>query len=111
MDTLNSLSSKKHLKYAIYLAAIIVFFAIILVPPIIGILIKAPEIGNFLNYPELVNTASIAIANSFVIGLIVAALDLIAGIPLAWMITRSKSRWMSILDTLADLPFIVPTAA
>jgi len=111
MDTLNSLSSKKHLKYAIYLAAIIVFFAIILIPPIIGILIKVPEIGNFFNYPELVSSSSIAIANSFVIGLIVAALDLIAGIPLAWMITRSKSRWMSILDTLADLPFIVPTAA
>lgn len=111
MDTLNRLSSKKHLKYTIYLVAIAVFFGIILVPPIIGILIKAPEISNFLNYPDLVNLAGIAIANSFIIGLIVAALDLLAGVPLAWMITRSKSRWISILDTLADLPFIVPTAA
>ena len=103
MDTLNRLSSKKHLKYTIYLVAIAVFFGIILIPPIIGIFIKAPEIGNFLQYPDLVNAASIAIANSFIIGLIVAALDLLAGIPLAWMITRSKSRWISILDTLADL--------
>jgi thiamine transport system permease protein len=111
MDTLNRLSSKKHLKYTIYVVAIAVFFGIILIPPIIGIFIKAPEIGNFLQYPDLVNAAGIAIANSFVIGLIVAALDLLAGVPLAWMITRSKSRWISILDTLADLPFIVPTAA
>ena len=111
MDTLNRLSSKKHLKYTIYIVAIAVFFGIILIPPIIGIFIKVPEISSFLNYPDLVNAAEIAIANSFVIGLIVAALDLLAGIPLAWMITRSKSRWISILDTLADLPFIVPTAA
>ncbi len=111
MDTLNRLSSKKHLKYTLYIVAIAVFFGIILIPPIIGILIKTPEISNFFNYPDLVNAAGIAIANSFIIGLIVAALDLVAGVPLAWMITRSKSRWMSILDTLADLPFIVPTAA
>lgn len=111
MDTLNRLSSKKHLKYTIYLIAIAVFLGIILIPPIIGIFIKIPEIGSFLNYPTLVNAAGIAIANSFIIGLIVAALDLLAGIPLAWMIIRSKSRWISILDTLADLPFIVPTAA
>lgn len=111
MDTLNNLSSKKHLKYSLYLIAIAVFFIIILIPPIIGILIKAPQIMTFLDYPELVNASLVAIGNSFVIGLIVAALDLIAGIPLAWMITRSKSRWINILDTLADLPFIVPTAA
>jgi thiamine transport system permease protein len=110
-NTLNALSSKKPLKYTLYLSAIIIFFVIILIPPIIGILIKAPEMHTVLNQPELVNTALGAIANSFVIGLIVAALDLIAGVPLAWLITRGKSRWLTILDTLADLPFVVPTAA
>ena len=38
-------------------------------------------------------------------------MDLLAGVPLAWLITRGKSRWLSVLDTLADLPFVVPTAA
>jgi thiamine transport system permease protein len=57
------------------------------------------------------NTALGAISNSFIIGLVVSALDLIAGVPLAWLITRGKSRWLSVLDTLADLPFVVPTAA
>jgi len=52
-----------------------------------------------------------AIANSFIIGLIVSALDLLAGVPLAWFIARGKSRWLTVLDTLADLPFVVPTAA
>ncbi len=111
-NTLNALSSKKPLKYTLYLTAIIVFFALILIPPIFGILIKVSTIQNVINQPALVNTALTAIRNSFIVGLIVASLDIVAGVPLAWLITRSsKSRWMSILDTLADIPFVVPTAA
>jgi len=110
-NTLNKLSSKKPLKYSLYLSAVAVFFAIILIPPLLGIIIKVPTVSSILNQPALLNTAYTAIENSFIIGLIVAALDLIAGIPLAWLITRSKSRWISILDTFADIPFIVPTAA
>ncbi len=110
-NTLNALSSKKPLKYTLYLSAIIIFLMVILVPPIIGIIVKTPTMQEFLNHPELTNAALVAIGNSFVIGLIVAAFDLLAGVPLAWLITRSKSRWTSILDTLADLPFVVPTAA
>ena len=110
-NTLNTLSSKKPLKYTLYLSAVIIFFAIILIPPIIGILIKAPEMQTALNQPDLANAALGAITNSFIVGLIVAALDLVAGVPLAWFITRGKSRWLTILDTLADLPFVVPTAA
>ena len=110
-NTLNKLSSKKPLKYSLYLSVIIIFFAIILVPPIIGILIKAPTMQSVFSQPALMNQALGAISNSFIIGLIVAALDLLAGVPLAWLISRGKSRWLSILDTLADLPFVVPTAA
>ena len=110
-NTLNTLSSKKPLKYTLYLSAIIIFFAIILVPPIIGILLKVGTVQNVLDQPELMNTALSAIENSFIIALIVAALDLLAGVPLAWLITRGKSRWLSVLDTFADIPFVVPTAA
>lgn len=110
-NAINKLSSKKSLKYTLYLSAIAVFVLIILVPPIIGILIKAGSIQNVFNQPDLLNTALGAISNSFIIGLVVAALDLVAGLPLAWLITRGKSRWLTILDTLADIPFVVPTAA
>jgi len=110
-NNLNALSSKKPLKYALYLSAVIIFFAIILIPPILGILIKAPTIQNVINQPALMNTALTSIRNSFIVGLTVAALDVLAGVPLAWLISRSKSRWISILDTLADIPFVVPTAA
>ena len=108
---LNAWSSKKPLKYTLYLSAVIIFFAIILIPPIIGILIKANTIQNVFDQPALMNQALGAISNSFIIALVVSALDLLAGVPLAWYITRSKSRWINVLDTLADIPFIVPTAA
>ena len=75
-NTLNKLSSKKPLKYTLYLSAIIIFFAIILVPPIIGILLKVGTVQNVLNQPALMNTALSAVQNSFIIALVVAALDL-----------------------------------
>ena len=109
--TLNNLSSKKPLKYALYLSAVAVFLIIILIPSILGILLKAPAIQDVINQPALIDTILTSIRNSFIIGLIVSSLDLIAGIPLAWLITRSKSRWINLLDTLVDIPFIVPTAA
>ena len=99
------------MKYTVYASAVIVFFVFILLPPILGILIKWDSIQQVFDQPELMDRALTAIGNSFVIALTVAALDLVAGIPMAWLITRSKSRWMGVLDTLADLPFVVPTAA
>jgi thiamine transport system permease protein len=74
-------------------------------------LLKVGTVQNVIDQPALMSTALNAISNSFIIALIVSALDLIAGVPLAWLITRGKSRWLSVLDTFADIPFVVPTAA
>lgn len=110
-ETLDKLSSRTAIKYAVYASALILFFALILFPPLIGIVIKWDNIQFILDQPALVDRALGAIQNSFVIALIVAALDLIAGIPMAWLIARGKSRWLSAIDTLADIPFIIPTTA
>jgi len=98
-------------KYTVYASAVVVFFILILLPPVFGIVIKWGEIQQVFDQPQLMSRALTAIGNSFVIALAVSALDLVAGIPMAWLITRSKSRWMGFLDTLADIPFVVPTAA
>ena len=108
---LNKLSSKKAAKYAVYVSAIVLFFAFILLPPILGIAVKGTTIQQVFDRPELMGRALTAIGNSFVIAIVVSMLDIVAGIPMAWLISRGKSRWLSILDTLADIPFIVPTAA
>jgi len=111
IEALDRLSSKKAVKYGIYLTAVILFFALILLPPILGIIIKWNTMQQVLNQPELVSQTLTAIANSFIVALLVSALDVITGVPMAWLISRGKSKWLNILDTLSDIPFIVPTAA
>lgn len=107
---LDALSSRKSIKYAIYLVALVVFFALILLPPILGIFIKWNSIQDVLKQPDLVNRAVTAVENSFTIALLVSVLDVATGIPMAWLIARGRSKWLNILDTLTDIPFIVPTA-
>ena len=107
---LDKLSSKTAIKNTVYIVSIIIFFALILLPPILGIIIKWGSIEDVLNQPRLMSEAFNAIAASFAVAFFVSFIDVIAGVPMAWMITRGKSKWLSVLDTLSDIPFIVPTA-
>ena len=109
-EALDKLSSKTAIKNTIYMLSIIIFFTLILLPPILGIIIKGGSIQEVLNQPELMSEALNSIAASFAIALFVSFIDVIVGIPMAWIITRGKSRWLNVLDTLSDIPFIVPTA-
>ena len=110
-EALDRLSSKKSVKYGVYLTAVTIFFALILLPPILGIIIKWNTMQQVLNQPQLMARALSAIENSFTVALFVSALDIVTGIPMAWLITRGKSKWLNVLDTFSDIPFIVPTAA
>ena len=111
IEALDKFSSRPAIRNSVYLSSIIVFFALILLPPILGIVIKWNTMQQVLNQPELATRALTAIQNSFMIAILVSLLDIITGLPLAWLISRGKSRWLNVLDTLADIPFIVPTAA
>lgn len=104
------LSSKKSLKYTVYLAAIILFLALILLPPILGIFLKWNTIQYILDNPARESEALVAIENSFTVAALVSTIDLVTGVPMAWLIARKRGRWINILDTLADIPFVVPTA-
>lgn len=111
IEALDRLSSKKTVRYGVYLTAVTIFFALILLPPILGIIIKWNTMQQVLNQPQLIARALSAIENSFTVALFVSALDVVTGIPMAWLITRGKSKWLTVLDTFSDIPFIVPTAA
>ena len=106
---LDRVSSRPFVRHLIYSGSVIFFFGIILVPPILGIFLKWNTIGEIFQIPGLMARASSAIYASFAIAFLVASLDLVAGLPLAWFIARGKSRWLNIIDTLADMPFIIPT--
>jgi thiamine transport system permease protein len=108
--TLDKLSSKSTIRNTVYLTAIIIFFALILLPPILGIIIKWGAMQQVINTPKLMSSALNAVSTSFAVAFLVSFIDVVAGLPMAWMITRGKSRWLSVLDTISDIPFIVPTA-
>jgi thiamine transport system permease protein len=111
MTTLDALSSKAWVRYLVYASSIAFFFALILIPPIAGIFQKLGSLGEIYEAPELLARANSAILWSFITALSVSTLDLVAALPLAWFIVRSKSRLINLMDTLADIPFLIPTAA
>ena len=54
----------------------------------------------------------IALVNSFQIGLTVIFLDVLVGLPFAFMLTREKwPTFTSVLDAILDLPLAIPSAA
>jgi len=84
----------------------IAFFLAIIFLPAVYILIYFFKAEAFF-------TAQIikAIFLSFGIGLIVTLINLIFGLPLAWILIRGKSRLVKLLDSLIDLSLVIPTAA
>jgi thiamine transport system permease protein len=108
---LDRVSSKPAARYLTYSVSVAFFFALILIPPILGIVLKWNLIGQVFENPSLQSRALSAIYASFGIALFVSLIDVVAGLPLAWFISRGKARWLSILDTFVDIPFILPTVA
>ena len=108
--TLDNLSSKSTIRNTVYLTSIVIFFAFILLPPILGIIIKWGAMHQLISTPKLMSSALNAVSTSFAVAFLVSFIDVVAGLPMAWMIARGKSRWLNVLDTLSDIPFIVPTA-
>jgi len=106
---LDSLSSKPIIRYLVYSCTVVSFFGLILVPPILGILLKWNTMGQIFENPDLMSRAATAISSSFAIAISVSLIDLAAGLPMAWFITRGRSRWLNVLDTFTDIPFVVPT--
>ena len=109
--SLDSVSGSKSMRVAAYTFGILFFLTIVFVPPVFGILLGWPKILEMLAYPDLMARAWSAIAASFAIAVTVSLIDLAAALPLAWFIVRSRSAWVSTIDTLANIPFIVPTVA
>jgi len=106
---LDSLSSKPIIRYMVYSCTVVSFFGLILVPPILGILLKWNTMGQIFENPDLMSRAATAISSSFAIAISVSLIDLAAGLPMAWFITRGGSRLLNVLDTFTDIPFVVPT--
>jgi thiamine transport system permease protein len=111
MRLLDSLSSRSSVRYLVYSCSLAFFFALILIPPILGIVLKWNTMADIFGNSSLMSRATSAIYASFAIALFVSFIDVIAGLPMAWLITRGGFKWLRSLDTLADIPFVIPTVA
>lgn len=86
--------------------AVLAFFTYIIFIPSVYIL------TYFQNTAILTDSAVIrAIASSFGIGAAVTCINLLFGIPLAWVLTRVKNVFTRLIDNLIDLSLVIPTAA
>jgi thiamine transport system permease protein len=108
----DKLSSNRYIRLAVYGVAVVFFFGLILLPPILGILAQSGTVGEILNSPDLLSRANLAILNSFALALTVSIIDVLLGLPMAWLIVKgSRPRLLGILDTMVNIPFILPTSA
>lgn len=108
---LDEFSSNRLMKLFLYASSLIFFFALVLLPPLIGIIENIGYINIIIYEQSLLSRANSAILQSFIMAFLVSVLDLVAALPLAWFIARSKSRLAHLIDTLVDIPFLMPTAA
>lgn len=58
----------------------------------------------------ILNQIWLAVSLSFGVALVVTAVDLIFGLPMAWFIVRTPFRGKNLVNTLVDSPLAVPTA-
>jgi len=106
---LGGLSSRKPVVLFSYAASVSYFALLILLPTVLGILVNLGSISQVMEDQALMSRAVSAIFSSFALAMLVSVLDVVAGLPLAWLIVRRKGLLLSLLDALVDLPLIVPT--
>mgnify|MGYP000064702637 CR=1 FL=1 len=111
LTKLDKLSSNPKVSLLVYSATFIIFISLVIAPSVIGLAIYWDSIHEVFQRPELMERSLRAIFNSYWIGLSVTLFDLLTGLPLAWFIARSKHPSIEALDTLVDLPLVMPTVA
>ncbi len=114
-DSLTTVVSRKRFRTG-WTAFIIIFFLFFVILPTVYILSYAftnwSSIETFvLSDPDMMSLIFDSISASFQIAGIVTIIDVLVGLPMAWMMVRKEFRGKRFLDTLIDMPLAVPTAA
>lgn len=106
------IASHKRFELAFY-SIVILFFLLLVFAPILYIAVKGCPDSRAICFPSiyLTNEMKDALFNSFSIAFLAVVLDIIFGIPIAWVIARYKTKLKVYLNFLVDMPLIMPTAA
>ncbi|MFA5107970.1 MAG: ABC transporter permease subunit [Candidatus Micrarchaeia archaeon] len=103
MNFIDRASQQRRWSQVIDLIAIL-FFLIIIISPVFFIF---TGLGNFVFSIQMQD----ALVVSFSIAILVTIIDLLFGIPLAWLLARKQFPLKRVVDTLVDLPLVIPTSA
>ncbi len=114
MDRLLRFASRRW-TIRIWYAVVVGFFLVLVLIPTLYVLsyvvtgwtVIQQEV---LNNPAMVDPIAPAIGLSFGVAIVVALIDLAAGLPLAWLIVRYRFRGKSWFNTFVDSPLAVTTA-
>ena len=93
--------------WGVVLLALVPFFAILTLSFLEfrgPVLHRAFSLGN---YAELLSTASGPLANTLILASLAAGLAGLIGVPVGWVLARTRSSLTSVLDVLATLPFAI----
>ncbi|GAH01453.1 unnamed protein product, partial [marine sediment metagenome] len=94
---------------------IVLFFLSLILLPTIFVLIYV--VFEFATIQSVILASSIyrtqileALIYSISVSIIITLVDLVFGLPIAWILVRKEFRFKSILNSIIDLPLAVPTA-
>jgi len=110
---INEISNKDRYRKAWFVIACLVFIIIIVIPAIFVVFKMFTEwniVSAVFSDPQMMSAIKGALWNSFSIAAIVTTIDILAGIPMAWILVRKQFRGKKYLDTLMDMPLAFPTA-
>jgi thiamine transport system permease protein len=111
LTRLERFSARPSITKGVYAIAVAFFLFIVITPAIAGIVAQLFSLPSLALSAAVAERMQAAVSWSFAIGLVVSTLDVLAGLPLAWLIVRGRGHWTTVLDSLADIPFIIPTVA
>lgn len=113
MKRIDELSGNPKVRSA-WLRFAIVVFAIIIVIPSVFVVTKLVTdydiVSDTLADDTMMDLIIGAIGNSFSLAFIVTLVDIVVGLPMAWIMVRRDFRGKGFLDTLLDIPLAFPTA-
>lgn len=113
LKRVDELSGSSKVRSSWFAFACAVFIIVIVVPSIFVVTKLFTDWGlvdSIINNDGIRDTVLSAVANSFSIALIVTVIDIIVGLPMAWIMVRKDFKGKKWLDTLLDMPLAFPTA-
>lgn len=113
MKKVDELSGNPKVRSAWLRFAIVVFAVIIVVPSVFVVTKLVTDydvVSETLGNDAMMDLIIGAIGNSFSLAFIVTLIDIVVGLPMAWIMVRRDFKGKGFLDTLLDIPLAFPTA-